>query len=675
MSENNSETTNNNSSGAGEFLTEVIAEYKRRQKAKHPEKQETVESITTKEIKTTNVESQKFSGSAEEIILQGQTNFQKGIGEERRPIFEFQESRDIYALGKNISAGPILKVKETLILENSIFTDQDSNVEIIGRKLNRSVGEYTMREISVGDYDRRAADKILLSSYLGTLNTKGKSLSEIYYIIKSTVKEFYTKNEIEDIDNSIIKASYYILKALTYKKITPLFFDPLIEDINGVENNNMVVYYAGKISAGIETNMAGDYVTNINITTDEIDEIIRLLIERGNDTITKQMRVKSVTLPTADAARFTAIYPYQYGGNMAFSVRKQVFTLIPPNVLIKNKNCTVDALAYIAWIMDHTETGKIAVVGLPAAGKTTFLKTATLFIPYNARVFTIETTPELQLTQRSWTRQVEVTEVKQQTSLINASLMFRPDYVIIGEVKEDKELADALFSIIASGEKSMFTFHASSPSTFLARFQARAVEITKDRLSNMAYMLFLVLDPTTHIRYLASIDEIFGYDDSTDSVLWKNLTSMHIRNKESQGKSKNENITVIYDTKFGQAGKKYISYDLYESFVKRAELNVEAGQNDRIFPDQLLLMILNSELLKQYVYIHNIDLELTEIYNKDGTLNFQLTYWKTYKKLFEEISLIRNFLITETVNDVDVSQFLIDYKLFYNDKTIPEIKK
>jgi len=643
-------------------IFDIFKEYaKKKQK-----RQQTIEEINVNAVK---IETPSPSNNTQPaIVIETKQKEAKGIA------YEFAESPDFTRFG-----GIVVKNKTKIIAESdkyistdSIFRDEEDNVDVIIRTLNKSTGEYLVEEIKVGDFENNIARRILISSYLGTILLKNKSLKDIYYEIKRTVRKYYEQEEIEDIENSSIKVSYYLLKEITYKALTPFFFDPFIEDVNGVENQPVVVYYTGKLETGMD--LSGDYITNITINSDQMNEIIQLLVERGNSKITKQDRVASVTLPTSDSARFTAIYPYESGGNKAFSMRKQVYNLISPNVFIKNRTATAEALAYIAWAMDHVDTGKIAVTGLPASGKTTFLKTISLFIPQNARVFSIETTPELQLYQKSWTRQIQVTDAKQQTALINASLMFRPDFMIIGEVKFDKDLVDALFSVISSGEKTMFTFHATSPSSFISKFQARSLEISKDRLANLSYLLFVVLDPTTHIRYLASIDEIYGYDDENERVLYKNLTTMRIKEKTSKGFGKKKEYTLVYDTKFAQAGEKYISYDTYNKFIEKCGLRIEKDEEGLYKPDQLLLMILNSELLKEYVYIHNKDLEIEYVYDDKGRLIYPLTYWKTYKDIYTEMNSIRSFLLVETQNNVTPEEFIEDFNRFKNTGTIPEPK-
>lgn len=645
-------------------ILDVFKEYaKKKQK-----KQQTIEEVNINTLKVENTSSLNKSQNPVIAEIKQKESKEKGI------TYDFAESPDFMRYG-----GLITQNKSKVILEGdkhiiteTIFKDEEDGVDVINRTLNKNFSEYSLDEIKFGDFENNIARKILMSSYLGTIVLKGRSLKEIYYEIKKTVRNYYKQEEMEDIGNSSIKVSYFLLKEITYKSLTPLFFDPFIEDINGVENEQVVVYYTGKLEGGID--MSGDYIANITINSEQMDEIIQLLIERGNSKITKQDRVASVTLPTSDAARFTAIYPYESGGNKAFSIRKQVYNLIPPNVFIRNRTATAEALAYIAWAMDHVDTGKMAVVGLPAAGKTTFLKTISLFVPQNARVFSIETTPELQLFQKSWTRQIQVTDAKQQTALINASLMFRPDFMIVGEVKFDRDLVDALFSVISSGEKTLFTFHATSPSSFISKFQSRSLEISKDRLSNLSYLLFVVLDPTTHIRYLASVDEIYGYDDENERLLYKNLTSMRVKEKTSTGFGKKKEYTLVYDTKFADGGDRYISYDIYNKFIEKCNLRIEKNVEGGYKPDQLLLMILNSDLLKEYVYIHNKDLEIEYLYDEKGRIIYPLTYWKAYKDIYMEINSIRSFLLVETQNGVSPNEFIEDFNRFKSTGTIPEPK-
>lgn len=646
---------------ATDALLKIFAEYYKKIMKSNEEEPIKVNSIEVEKIEAVSEKVEASTTDKSNALATGVV-----ASEEAAIIKEYQEAVDISKL--KVAISPVYEkrqVKENAQDESDIFVDEEDKITLVSRKINKDLGQYTISEIHIVDFDADKAKRIIATSYLGHLELKGKKLSDLYYEIKKVVRKYYELNNFEDIDNSSIKATYYILKELTYKKITPFFFDPLIEDINGVEEKFITIYYAGKLGAKSLVDFSGDYVTNIDLGKEEIDEIIRLFIERGNDSITKQIRVKSVTLPTSDSARFTAIYPYETGGNMAFSIRKQVYSLLSPNVLIANKTATADELAFIAWVLDHVETGKISVIGLPASGKTTFLKTIALFMPATARVFSIETTPELYLTQKSWTRQINVTDINQQTTLINASLMFRPDFMVVGELKLDKSLADSLFSVMASGERTLFTFHATSPMQFLSKFQARSLEISKDRLANLSYILFVTLDPVSHIRYLASIDEIYDYDDDNDRVLWKNLTNVSLKIKGINKETKKRDVSLVYDTKFAQAGKKYINYKAYEEFIKKANITFSGlGISSNI--DQLLIMLLNSKLIERYAYIHNNDLNLVQVFNPDGSLNYPLTYWKIYKDVYNEMRLIRSFLYDETTKEVNTDEFLKDYNKFYN---------
>ena len=102
----------------------------------------------------------------------------------------------------------------------------------------------------------------------------------------------------------------------------------------------------------------------------------------------------------------------------------------------------------------------------------------------------------------------------------------------------------------------------------------------------------------------------------------------------------------------------------------RIEKNAEGGYK----PDQLLLMTLNSELLKEYVYIHNKDLEIEYVYDEKGKLIYLLTYWKTYKDIYTEMNSIRSFLLVEAQNGASANEFIEDFNRFKSTGTIPELK-
>ncbi|MEM4462579.1 MAG: type II/IV secretion system ATPase subunit, partial [Candidatus Bathyarchaeia archaeon] len=165
----------------------------------------------------------------------------------------------------------------------------------------------------------------------------------------------------------------------------------------------------------------------------------------------------------------------------------------------------------------------VLVCGGIASGKTTMLNCLSNFIHPDAKIVTIEDTPELQLYHTNWVRSVtrpktmyggEITVY----DLLRTAMRQRPDYIIIGEVRGEE--AYTLFQAIATGHLGMCTLHAESIEAALMRLESPPMNIPRSMISMLDTILVQrrAEKDGTPIRRTEALAEIVGYDRERDRI-------------------------------------------------------------------------------------------------------------------------------------------------------------
>jgi flagellar protein FlaI len=165
----------------------------------------------------------------------------------------------------------------------------------------------------------------------------------------------------------------------------------------------------------------------------------------------------------------------------------------------------------------------VFVCGETASGKTTTLNAVTTFIHPNAKIVSIEDTPELQVPHQNWIREV-VSSTKEgdvgigMFDLLKAALRQRPNEIIIGEIR-GAEGAIA-FQAMQTGHSVMATFHAASVERLIQRLTGAPINVPKSYMDNLNICIIqqaVKLPDGKTGRRMTSINEIVGYDPVTQS--------------------------------------------------------------------------------------------------------------------------------------------------------------
>jgi len=295
--------------------------------------------------------------------------------------------------------------------------------------------------------------------------------------------------------------------------LEPLIRDPYIEDISCSGLGNVFVEH--KVFKGLKS--------SVNFEThDELDNFVLKLSEKIKRPVTVRSPIVDAVLP--DGSRINVVYGRdvsKQGSN--FTIRK--FTDTPLSILELVEFGSLDYMmaAYMSLVIG--DGLNVFVSGETASGKTTLMNALTTFIPPDAKIVSIEDTPELQVPHKNWIREVSKMSAPGEGGanvtmfeLLKAALRQRPNIIIIGEIRgEEGAIA---FQAMQTGHACMATFHAASVEKLIQRLTGHPISVPKTYVDNLNVVVIqsaVKLPNGKKGRRALSIAEIVGYDPSSNS--------------------------------------------------------------------------------------------------------------------------------------------------------------
>ena len=295
--------------------------------------------------------------------------------------------------------------------------------------------------------------------------------------------------------------------------LEPLICDPNIEDISCSGLGNIFVEH--KIFGGLRASIGFE-------THETLDKFVIELAESIKHPVTFREPVVDATLP--DGSRINIVYGTDVskrGSN--FTIRKFSETPLSVMELIQFGALDYDMAAYLSIILQ--DNMNVWISGETASGKTTVLNALTTFIPPDAKIVSIEDTPEVQVPHHNWIRGVTRGSAKNSDAsevsmfdLLKAALRQRPNLIIIGEIR-GAEGAIA-FQAMQTGHACMSTFHAASVSKLIQRVTGNPINVPKTYVDNLNVVVICQLVRLANGalgRRITSINEIISYDSIGDS--------------------------------------------------------------------------------------------------------------------------------------------------------------
>ncbi len=328
------------------------------------------------------------------------------------------------------------------------------------------------------------------------------------------------------------KILYYVTRdAVGFGPIDPLMKDPEIEDIscNGVRKPIFVWHRRYEY---IKTNIVFE-------RDDELDNLVVKLAHMGGKHISVAFPVVDAILPGGH--RLAATYRREVTtGGSSFTIRK--FREDPLTVvdMIMGNTLSPEVAAYYWILMEHKRPGM--VMGVTGSGKTTTLNALLTMLKPSVKVVTIEDTPELKLPLENWVQLIPRmsygfgAEGKNEITLydlIRISLRYRPDIIVVGEVRGEE--AYVLFQAIATGHGGMTTLHAENIDAAAKRLTSPPMNIPKGYIPLMNFALLIrrveIVDRETKrsrvVRRITYTWEIKDFGEYVPVHKWNAYTDEH----------------------------------------------------------------------------------------------------------------------------------------------------
>ncbi|OKY78253.1 MAG: ATPase involved in archaellum/pili biosynthesis FlaI [Candidatus Methanohalarchaeum thermophilum] len=311
--------------------------------------------------------------------------------------------------------------------------------------------------------------------------------------------------EISDIE--FVKLFYYLNRDfIGLGRLQPLMQDNYLEDIS-CNGSNLPVYVYHQRHRDLET--------EISFGPKELETLVMNIAQRSNRQISFARPTAEATLPDGSRAQLSLGKEVTLKGS-TFTIRKFPEEPITPTDLVAWDTLSSEMLAYL-WLASENKKN-IMIVGGTATGKTTSLNAITLFVPWGAKVVTIEDTHEIRLPFKNWVPSItregfgDEAEDIDMYDLLRSALRQRPEYIIVGEIRGGE--AVTLFQAMSTGHTSFSTLHASSVERAIRRLENPPIDVPRNMLPALdliAVQSMTVSEGERH-RRITEIQEIGNYE-------------------------------------------------------------------------------------------------------------------------------------------------------------------
>jgi len=296
--------------------------------------------------------------------------------------------------------------------------------------------------------------------------------------------------------------------------LEPFIHDPYIEDISCSGLGNIFIEH--KIFESLKAPIVFE-------SEEELDEFVLKLSEKIGKPVSFRNPIVDATLP--DGSRINIVFGRDIskkGSN--FTIRK--FSKTPLSVLQLIEFGTFNYLMAAYFWIALRDGMNCFVAGETASGKTTTLNAITTFVPPNAKIISIEDTPEVQIPHKNWLREVtrsagerkgSETSSVEMFDLLKAALRQRPNLIIVGEIRGIE--GNIAFQAMQTGHAVMSTFHAASVEKLIQRLTGDPIRVPKTYIDNLNFVIIqnAVRLKGKLVRRVTSVSEIIGYDPPSDT--------------------------------------------------------------------------------------------------------------------------------------------------------------
>lgn len=299
-------------------------------------------------------------------------------------------------------------------------------------------------------------------------------------------------------------SGYLVHEMLGLGKLEILINDENLEEI-AVNNSSEPVFVYHKRFGWLKTNAM---IPN----EEQIYNYAAIIGRKVGRQITNLDPLMDAHLTTGDRVNAT-LFPISTKGN-TITIRKfsrNPWTII--HLIGPSQRTLSPKIAALLWLCIQYELN-VLVAGGTASGKTSLLNAMMPFIPPNHRIISIEDTRELQLPDfLHWiplnTREPNP-EGKGEISMLNLlvnSLRMRPDRMIVGEIRRQKE-AEVLFEAMHTGHSVYATLHADHAEQVVRRMTNPPISIPEPMLEAVHLIIVQLRHRKLGIRRTFQVAEL-----------------------------------------------------------------------------------------------------------------------------------------------------------------------
>ncbi|MFH1255980.1 MAG: ATPase, T2SS/T4P/T4SS family [Candidatus Diapherotrites archaeon] len=347
------------------------------------------------------------------------------------------------------------------------------------------------------------AEKIPVDISDVTDAVKGKQLKERFFATaKKELEEFFPTGDKKLIDmlaGSLLHSMYGL------GKLELLMADNLLEEVAINSSKAPVTVYHRKFG-WMKTNQFLE-------SEEEIANYSSQIARKVGREITNLSPILDAHLLTGDRVNAT-LFPITSFGN-TITIRR--FSRRPWTMVdfIGSAHTMSIEMAALLWLAIQYELN-IVVAGGTASGKTSALNSLAAFMPSYHRIISIEDVREITLPdylQWNWlpmTTRNPNPEGLGEVSMLDlllSSLRMRPDRIILGEIRRQKE-AEVLFEAMHTGHSVYSTLHANSAQQVLRRLIEPPISIPPLEVEALDLVLVQFRDRRTNVRRTYEIAEL-----------------------------------------------------------------------------------------------------------------------------------------------------------------------
>ena len=313
------------------------------------------------------------------------------------------------------------------------------------------------------------------------------------------------------------KLFYYLKRDLIgYGKMDVLMNDPNVEDVS-LDGTGIPIFAYHRKFESVETTISWD-------TDEELEAYVIKLAQRCGKHISVAEPLLDATL--MDGSRIVMKLGHEISTKgSTFCIRRFREDPFSPCDIVAFRTMTSLMVAYL-WI-GFQQGVSMLFVGGTASGKTTTLNAMSLFIPWQMKIVSIESTREINIPHPNWipglTRQGFGGESDEgeigEFELLKAALRERPEYIIVGEIRGVE--AYVLFQAMATGHCAYSTVHADSVPSLVHRLENKPIDIPRVLLPALEACCIQIQTRINgkRVRRTKQLVEIVGIDPNSMEVI------------------------------------------------------------------------------------------------------------------------------------------------------------